>query len=231
MGKMNGPKAFTLIELLVVIAIVALLVSLLLPSLQRAQELANRTICNNNARKIASACLIYAEDWEGYGPPENYDEHPIYHKALNPYLGVDSTAQMNEQLWFATNGCPSYRPAGWSGLASYCSLAINNHLCNPFSRLGHYHKLTQVEAPTHVLLCYDNWVSSLNLGPWPPSTLRICVQGAMRGSRVLVYPRHFGEGLNFAFVDGHSQFHPYVRLGGRGVFLGGMFTLKHNRYW
>ena len=55
---MRHPRAFTLIELLVVIAILALLIALLLPSLQRAQELANRSICRNNQKTIAMACIL-----------------------------------------------------------------------------------------------------------------------------------------------------------------------------
>lgn len=59
MRKRNG---FTLIELLVVIAIIALLISILLPSLSRARELSKRCVCSANLRGIGQACYIYAQD-------------------------------------------------------------------------------------------------------------------------------------------------------------------------
>jgi prepilin-type N-terminal cleavage/methylation domain-containing protein/prepilin-type processing-associated H-X9-DG protein len=55
-------SAFTLIELLVVIAIIALLISILLPSLSRARELSKRTVCMANLRGIGQASYIYAQD-------------------------------------------------------------------------------------------------------------------------------------------------------------------------
>jgi prepilin-type N-terminal cleavage/methylation domain-containing protein/prepilin-type processing-associated H-X9-DG protein len=65
----NKPKkAFTLIELLVVIAIIALLISILLPSLSRARELSKRTVCASNLRGIGQAMYIYAQDDPGVFP-------------------------------------------------------------------------------------------------------------------------------------------------------------------
>jgi prepilin-type N-terminal cleavage/methylation domain-containing protein/prepilin-type processing-associated H-X9-DG protein len=211
---MKASTGFTLIELLVVIAIIALLISLLLPSLQRAQELANRAVCRSAARKIADACLLYAEDWDGYGPPNGVlggplDEHIYWDKPLAPYLGMDRDAPMQDWIWFGKNGCPSWRRRG---RGSYCiSLTTNNHLTNPFSDANDWHRLTAVDVPSEVILTFDNWVSYINYGPFPPTILR----GAARS-------RHLGDGLNFAFVDGHAQFHPYVQLPGwGGAFTGG----------
>ena len=59
-------KAFTLIELLVVIAIISLLVSILLPSLNRAKVLAKRTICLSNMKQYSAALPMYAAGNKNY---------------------------------------------------------------------------------------------------------------------------------------------------------------------
>ncbi len=71
-------RAFTLIELLVVIAIIALLVSILLPSLQRARVLAMESLCCGNLHGLYAAGAMYASQSNGYmcNPMSHFADKP-----------------------------------------------------------------------------------------------------------------------------------------------------------
>ena len=73
-GTNTGIKAFTLIELLVVIAVIALLISILIPGLAKAEELARRTTCSSNIRQFIFGCHLYAGDHDDFLPSGHSDD-------------------------------------------------------------------------------------------------------------------------------------------------------------
>ncbi|MHB9071533.1 MAG: DUF1559 family PulG-like putative transporter [Sedimentisphaerales bacterium] len=72
-------KAFTLVELLVVISIIALLLAILMPSLNKARESAIKTTCKSNIKQIGLGLYMYVSDFrvmpDGRPAPSGFERH------------------------------------------------------------------------------------------------------------------------------------------------------------
>jgi len=87
---MRKIKGFTLVELLVVISIIALLLAMLLPSLNKARELGRRIVCANHLKTLALGDQIYANEsgdshvpvMNGLANDELWFENPLFVKII-----------------------------------------------------------------------------------------------------------------------------------------------------
>jgi competence protein ComGC len=94
--------AFTLVELLVVVGIIALLVTILMPSLARAKELARRAVCATNLNVLGKGWYMY---WQDY----NYRTPHMF----NPLRQVtDCYSQFNFVIWICN---AAYVDGRWEG--------------------------------------------------------------------------------------------------------------------
>ncbi len=124
MKKQIRNRGFTLIELLVVISIITLLISILLPSLNRARESAKQLICRNNLRNIWSGVLQYSLNNRDRAPfmedinitdpdADPFDPRRQYKSTVGRVL----QDYVNEKTWICPSAIKGYPnnagPSGW----------------------------------------------------------------------------------------------------------------------
>lgn len=104
---------FTLVELLVVIAIIALLMSILLPALQRVKKQAKAVACQSNLHQWGLAFQLFAHDNEGYFPPSVGGQEAYWLVAMLPYIGAtkDGTSETRD-LFLCPMAPKSLNPLG-----------------------------------------------------------------------------------------------------------------------
>lgn len=211
---MRNEKGFTLVELLVVIAIIALLMAILLPSLNMAMDQARAITCRNNLQQIGLAAMLYAEDNDDQVPRSAgrrllsngtfYEGWILY---FAPYIGGKSD-EVKDYREIGVYDCPNYPDKeqtvdyvvsswkdgvneliGFSKLSEFRQPGSKIYLAD--SEYGDWRPIIKDQSGLNNTSAFDCWKPPhLPTGP--------------DGSRRVARDRH-RDGCNAMFLDGHSD--------------------------
>jgi prepilin-type N-terminal cleavage/methylation domain-containing protein len=212
--------AFTLVELLVVIGIIAVLISLLLPALGKAQRHARQVVCMSNERQLIQAVIMYAGDWKGVFPGgPGYMIKPPGPTGTNQYEPRLASWDTEAQNPYSCNADPQWGP---TFLAKYVGKSTKIGGCpgepdvnttgSAFTskRTSYWYSMSLVYKPEEVQF------PGTFIGPLTPQTPQKLTSVRHPTSKIMIIERQSyhekvfvqsdrGVFSNFAmgFVDGH----------------------------
>jgi prepilin-type N-terminal cleavage/methylation domain-containing protein/prepilin-type processing-associated H-X9-DG protein len=159
----GGQKAFTLIELLVVIAIISLLVSILIPSLQKARALARQVICLTRLKSIGAVHFLYLNDFNDKGAMG------FTYGGTNSRQGNDASGKFWEARDWSRWVPPDHlNPYGNMGQYGWYSGRRTDRFGNPCWALGEYLEVNNAAESRIPLTCPNT--EYMVIPPWTHQT-------------------------------------------------------------
>jgi len=207
-------KKFTLLELLIVIAIIAILLSLLLPSLSQAREKAKQVYCLSNGRSISGGMMLHSKDFDGvfaHNFKSNRWNSEDWALGVDKYIGGGMDISMNPfhfqkskmpEVWY---GCPTTDKP--DNLTAYnIDYGIPGQATvSPYSYIGYkMHDISFSSQSVMLVDCFyyknpNRGRSTFRLNKYMDTT------GVTHG--VTKHPRNK---QNYIFFDGAAQIKPWV---------------------
>ncbi len=175
---MSRRTAFTLIELLAVIAIIAVLVSILMPSLSGAKEQARKILCANTLHNMNIATFQYLQDYRHRMPGWDWSYAPFSGLLVDNRI---TTAMLICPSGVAKVGGYPNRSYSANAWICYCRWQYDYRIALPAQTLMY------VEEDEY---CIDNEHWAVRQDLWWN----------------MIAARHRPRGANLGFVDGHLEF-------------------------
>lgn len=196
--KVNKKIHFTLVECLVVIAIIALLASILLPSLQKAREKGVSMKCNSNQRQYGLAFRMYANDYNDWAVPAivvgSYWWTCVWDKEKyinNPKVFV---CPASEKVLYIYTGYPAY--------------GTNYKYNTRFGTSGFYDQvqLSNCKYPSRTTALIDGNIEVSTYYRYDINSAALTNNCDLSYTSALTQldSRHY-KGVNILFIDGHVK--------------------------
>ncbi len=232
---MSRRNAFTLIELLVVIAVIAILMAILMPALNRAREQGQRAVCLSGIKQLQLAWILYADDTDDklvsseaggnyesqFGPAWVGCTWGDYHTEGGVQMAEDDQrkAIQSGALYPYAESLDLYKcPSGYRGeLLTYGMMISSNGRSVDGS--PQFKRRLKIPQPSQRLIFIDEGVASSDAYATKYMTPAWWDQPSTR----------HGDGTNFAFADGHSEYHKWA--GSETIHKGRDNVHRHPGIW
>ncbi len=219
-------SAFTLVELLVVVGIIALLVSILMPTLSKARAQAQRIKCQAQLRQLGMATLMYSTEYKGRFPVQTVDavDHFLGQATLDSPAAWSRSALATLMKYLGGDrsllACPSAGEIPWMDFYAPTSDSDTNYMFNAavidrlLPRLRNVSELIMVQEDRYRWRIAWLRPCRTNPGMSPAVYCAWAFENESLGQEygnVHPYSQNSGMG-NYLFCDGHveAKFHRQI---------------------